>query len=181
MASGILQYQYLVKAIKGIFELTKAAPKIQKLASFGNQIRQKAVFLHSMRLLYNFLLRLVQLALPLIALFNKKMKLFVSGRKRVFQELQASLNEGQPTLWFHAASLGEYEQGLPVMEAIQKKYPNHQLLITFFSPSGYEVKKHSAFAKAVTYLPLDTSRNVAKFLDCVRPDAALFYQIRVLA
>ena len=134
-----------------------------------------------MRLLYTFLLHLVQLALPLVGLFNRKMKLSVDGRKRVYEELRASLKEGQPTLWFHAASLGEYEQGLPVMEAIQKQYPNHQLLITFFSPSGYEVKKDSAFlpdgrqgAKAVTYLPLDTVINVTKFLDIVKPEAAFF-------
>jgi 3-deoxy-D-manno-octulosonic-acid transferase len=127
-----------------------------------------------MRTLYTFLLHLVQLTLPLVGLFNGKLKLFVAGRSRVFQELRASLNEGQPTLWFHAASLGEYEQGLPVMEAIQKLYPEHQLLISFFSPSGYEVKKDSAFAKAVTYLPLDTAINAAKFLDIVKPEAAFF-------
>ena len=92
----------------------------------------------------------------------------------MFHELRASLNEGQPTLWFHAASLGEYEQGLPVMEAIQKRYPEYQLLISFFSPSGYVVKKDSAFAKAVTYLPLDTAINAAKFLDIVKPEAAFF-------
>jgi 3-deoxy-D-manno-octulosonic-acid transferase len=127
-----------------------------------------------MRILYTFLLHLVQLALPLVGLFSGKLKLFVSGRSRVFQELKASLNEGQPTLWFHAASLGEYEQGLPVMEAIQKLYPEHQLLISFFSPSGYEVKKNTAFAKAVTYLPLDTAINARKFLDIVKPEAAFF-------
>ena len=127
-----------------------------------------------MRLHYTFLLHLVQLALPLVGLFNGKMKLSVDGRKRVYEELRSSLKEGQPALWFHAASLGEYEQGLPVMEAIQKQYPLHQILITFFSPSGYEVKKDSAIGKAVTYLPLDTVINANKFLDIVKPDAAFF-------
>lgn len=174
MSSGIFQYPYLIQRLGGNKRALIPKTKIQKLASFGNQIRQKAVFSLGMRFLYNFLVHLVQLVLPVTGIFSEKMKLFVSGRKRVFRELDMTLKKGQPTLWFHAASLGEYEQGLPVMEAIQKIYPKHQLLITFFSPSGYEVKKDTAFAKAVTYLPLDTRRNAIKFIDRVRPEAVFF-------
>ena len=102
------------------------------------------------------------------------MDLFVKGRRTVFSTLKADLEAEKPVIWFHAASLGEYEQGLPVMETVAHQYPEHQLLLTFFSPSGYEVKKDSAFAKAVTYLPLDTPANAKAFLDAAQPEMVFF-------
>ena len=126
-----------------------------------------------MHLAYNILIALVQGVLPVSRLFNTKMRQFVSGRKRVYDHLER-LDKTKPTVWFHAASLGEYEQGAPVMEAIQEQYPDHQLLVTFFSPSGYEIKKNNAFAKATTYLPLDTQANAQRFLSVAKPDLAIF-------
>jgi 3-deoxy-D-manno-octulosonic-acid transferase len=102
------------------------------------------------------------------------MRLFVAGRKKVFSILEDKLDRGTPAIWFHAASLGEYEQGVPVMEEVKKRYPGHQLVLTFFSPSGYEIKKNNALAKAATYLPLDTPSNVRRFLDMVNPEMVFF-------
>lgn len=127
-----------------------------------------------MRRLYSFLTSVVQRSLPVTGLFSNKMNLFVRGRKNVFSILKKELETGKPVIWFHAASLGEYEQGLPVMEAVAQQYPKHQLLLTFFSPSGYEVKRDSAFAKAVAYLPLDTPSNARVFLDLVQPELVFF-------
>lgn len=112
--------------------------------------------------------------LKLLALFNPKIKLFVKGRKSVFQVLSATLKTEDKTIWFHAASLGEYEQGLPVMEKIKKEFPNHKIVVTFFSPSGYEVRKNNSLADACVYLPLDTKSNAQKFLKLVHPDLVFF-------
>jgi len=127
-----------------------------------------------MRFVYTILIHLVQGLFPVIAGFNPKMKQFVQGRRSVFDTLTAKLDSQKPRVWFHAASLGEYEQGVPVMKAIQEQYPEHQLVITFFSPSGYEIKKNNAFAKATTYLPLDTPKNARRFLDIIQPELAIF-------
>lgn len=126
------------------------------------------------RLLYNFLLKAGEIVIWPTQFFSPKMKLFIQGRKTVFETLQNSLQKDEPTLWFHCASLGEYEQGLPIMEAMKKDYPGHQLVLSFFSPSGYEVRKNAAIADVVCYLPLDTPSNVKKFLNHVRPSMAFF-------
>jgi 3-deoxy-D-manno-octulosonic-acid transferase len=110
----------------------------------------------------------------LVALFSPKIKLFVEGRKTVFQSLESKISSSDKTIWFHAASLGEYEQGLPVMEKIKNKYPNHKIVVTFFSPSGYEVRKNNSMADACVYLPLDTKSNALKFLKLVHPDLVFF-------
>lgn len=112
--------------------------------------------------------------LKLIALFNSKIKLFVEGRKSTFDILNKEINPGDRTIWFHCASLGEFEQGLPVMEAVNKSYPSHKIVVTFFSPSGYEVKKNSSSADVITYLPLDSVKNAKRFLDAVHPELAIF-------
>lgn len=126
-----------------------------------------------MHRLYTILIQLVEWLLPVTGLLSTKMRQFVRGRKDVYPRL-ASLDPKNPVIWFHAASLGEYEQGVPVMEAMQEAYPNHQLLVTFFSPSGYEIKKDTAFAKSVTYLPLDTQANAKKFIARINPALAIF-------
>ena len=127
-----------------------------------------------MQLIYSFLTRISYLFLWIAQFFSKKMKLFVSGRKGVFEKLKISIAEEDKTIWFHCASLGEYEQGLPIMEAVKKKFPKHKIVITFFSPSGYEVKKNTPIADVVVYLPLDTKPNAQKFIELLHPSLALF-------
>jgi 3-deoxy-D-manno-octulosonic-acid transferase len=112
--------------------------------------------------------------LHLIALFNKKIKLFVSGRKQSFNTLQQHIKETDRVFWVHVASLGEYEQGLPLMEALKQKFPQHKIVLTFFSPSGYEVKKNNTIADVTIYLPLDTISNAKQFLRIVHPEKAFF-------
>lgn len=102
------------------------------------------------------------------------MKLFVNGRKTVFGTLEQKINSSDKTIWFHAASLGEYEQGLPVMEKIKEKFPNHKIVVTFFSPSGYEVRKNNSIADATVYLPLDTKLNAKRFLKLIHPEMVFF-------
>ena len=110
----------------------------------------------------------------LLALFSPKIKLFVKGRKTVFQTLANKINVEDKTIWFHAASLGEFEQGLPVIEKIKIQFPNHKIVVTFFSPSGYEVRKNNTIADVTIYLPLDTKSNAQKFLKLVHPDLVFF-------
>jgi 3-deoxy-D-manno-octulosonic-acid transferase len=117
-----------------------------------------------MSFIYNFILLFASQFLELLAFFNPKIKLFVAGRKSVFQTLQNKIQEIDKTIWFHAASLGEYEQGLPVIEKVKAQFPNHKIIITFFSPSGYEVRKNNTVADVTVYLPLDTIANAKQFL-----------------
>lgn len=106
-----------------------------------------------MLFLYNLLLILASQIVKLLALFSPKIKLFVAGRKTVFETLSEKIKHNDKTIWFHAASLGEFEQGLPVMEKIKIQYPNHQIVVTFFSPSGYEVRRNNTIADVTVYLP----------------------------
>ena len=93
-----------------------------------------------MLFLYNFLVQFSSFVLKFVAVFNPKIKLFVDGRKSVFSTLTEKIKPSDKTIWFHAASLGEFEQGLPVIEKVKEKFPNHKIVITFFSPSGFEVR-----------------------------------------
>ena len=127
-----------------------------------------------MLFLYNLIIILASQIVKLLALFNPKMKLFVNGRKDVFSILKSKIALTDKTIWFHAASLGEYEQGLPVIEKIKIQYPHHKIVITFFSPSGYEVRKNNTVADATVYLPLDTKRNAQQFLKLVHPEMVFF-------
>lgn len=124
--------------------------------------------------LYNILVVLTGFILKVIAVFSPKMKLFVNGRKNVFSTLTSKIKSIDKTIWFHAASLGEYEQGLPVIEKIKAKYPNHKIVLTFFSPSGYEVRKNNTVADVTVYLPLDTKANAEKFIALVHPELVFF-------
>ena len=108
------------------------------------------------------------------AIFSPKIRLFVDGRKTVFSILKSKISPVDKTIWFHAASLGEFEQGLPVMEKIKTKFPNHKIVLTFFSPSGYEVRKNNTIADVTVYLPLDTKFNAKRFLNLVHPDLVFF-------
>ena len=109
-----------------------------------------------------------------MALFSPKLKLFVEGRKDVFTTLKTKIKSSDRVIWVHAASLGEYEQGIPVMEALKKEFPNHKLVVTFFSPSGYEVRKNNTLADVTIYLPLDTKSNAKEFIKTIHPDLVLF-------
>jgi 3-deoxy-D-manno-octulosonic-acid transferase len=127
-----------------------------------------------MLFLYNLILLFASQVLKLLALFNPKMKLFVDGRKGVFERIREKINPTDKTIWFHAASLGEYEQGLPVIEQIKIKYPDHKIVVTFFSPSGYEVRKSNTTADLTIYLPLDTKHNAQLFVELVHPEMVFF-------
>jgi len=124
--------------------------------------------------LYNLLVHFVGFLLKIVALFNPKMKLFVDGRKSVFEQIKQKISSNDKTIWFHAASLGEFEQGIPVMEKIKIKFPNHKIIVTFFSPSGFEVRKNNSIADLTIYLPLDTQQNAKQFLDLIRPEMVFF-------
>ena len=127
-----------------------------------------------MLFIYNLIVVLADFILKIVALFNNKIRLFVDGRKPVFKILSNKIKAYDKTIWFHAASLGEYEQGLPVMERMKSRFPNHLIVLTFFSPSGYEVRKNNTIADVTVYLPLDTQSNVNQFLKLVRPDMVFF-------
>lgn len=127
-----------------------------------------------MHFIYNIITLLAAQLLKIVALFSPKMKLFVDGRKSVFQTLVDKIQTSDKTIWFHAASLGEYEQGLPVIEAIKQQFPNHKIVVTFFSPSGYEVRKNNTVADVTVYLPLDTISNAKQFISLVHPEMAFF-------
>jgi len=118
--------------------------------------------------LYGFLIRLA-------APFNPKAKLWIKGRKNLFCNLKKSLqNVSAPIAWFHCSSLGEFEQARPVIEQFRETFPQFKILLTFFSPSGFEAKKNTSIADWVTYLPLDTPLNARKFVKIVNPKIALF-------
>ncbi len=127
-----------------------------------------------MGFLYTIFISLFNTLLPVIGLLSPKLKLFAVGRKGVLKTLEAALSSDDRTIWFHCASLGEYEQGVPVMEDLKKKYPDHKFVITFFSPSGYEVKKDSKLGDVIVYLPIDTRANSRKFIKLVNPELAVF-------
>ncbi|WP_264519706.1 3-deoxy-D-manno-octulosonic acid transferase [Flavobacterium sp. N1994] len=127
-----------------------------------------------MLFLYNVLLLFASQIVKLLALFSPKIKLFVDGRKTVFEALTSKINPEDKTIWFHAASLGEYEQGLPVIEKIKIQFPNHKIVLTFFSPSGFEVRKNNTIADVTIYLPLDTKSNAKEFLKLVHPELVFF-------
>ncbi|WP_343703427.1 glycosyltransferase N-terminal domain-containing protein [Chitinophaga sp.] len=126
--------------------------------------------------LYNTGIRLYQAAVRLSASIgkNRKAQQWLDGRNNSWPALKAVVQGPEPVIWVHAASLGEFEQGRPVLEAMRKAYPAHKILLSFFSPSGYEVRKNYPGADYVCYLPLDTAANAAAFLDIVQPRLAVF-------
>ena len=122
------------------------------------------------RLLYDLFIHLLLLAYRVAAAFHPKAKKWVNGRKFVFQDLENQLSGNEkPVAWFHCASLGEFEQGRPVLEAFRREFPHFNILLTFFSPSGYELRRDYAGADWVSYLPADTAANARRFVETVRP------------
>ncbi len=124
--------------------------------------------------LYNFVLILADFFLRIIALFNKKLRLFVGGRKEVFTKLKNEITLGDKVIWIHCASLGEFEQGRPIIEKLKVNYPSYKIVLTFFSPSGYEVRKNYKGADVICYLPLDTKKNAREFINLTNPTLAIF-------
>lgn len=116
---------------------------------------------------YLFLVRIASLT-------NTKAKLWLEGRRTVIEDIRSSGIIGKPIIWIHSASLGEFEQGRPIIEKLRTSYPDHKILVTFFSPSGYEVRKNYEGADFVTYLPIDTKGNARQFVSLVRPQLVIF-------
>lgn len=125
-------------------------------------------------MLYNIIMYIYQAGIAIYSHFNEKVKKMWIGERAAFGVLQKQVEPNAKYVWFHAASLGEFEQGRPLIEKIKKEYPNYKILLTFFSPSGYEVRKNYEQADIVTYLPIDTVANAQRFLRIVRPVMAFF-------
>ncbi len=121
-----------------------------------------------MLLIYNLGLRVYYILIFIFSAFNKKAKLWIKGRQQI---IYANPHE---SIWFHFASLGEFEQGRPVLEQIRNLHPKSKIVITFFSPSGYEVRKNTPLADAVYYLPLDTAKNAREFVTAINPTLVIF-------
>ena len=127
-----------------------------------------------MRLIYNISIWLYVVTIRIASLYNLKAKKWVKGRENIFSELEAVVRNQKNIVWFHCASLGEFEQGKPIIEAYKLNHPTHQILLTFFSASGFEIKKNTALANWVFYLPADTTSNAKKFINLVNPIKVVF-------
>lgn len=128
-----------------------------------------------MKILYNLFIKLYPIAAQLLSNKNVKAKLWVNGRKDIFNKLQQVFaNNESKVIWMHCSSLGEFEQGRPVLEGLKQQYPNYKILLTFFSPSGYEIHKNFDGANWVFYLPMDSEENAKRFYKIVNPKLILF-------
>ena len=125
-------------------------------------------------MIYNLTMYILELGIKLAALFSDKPAKMVKGHREVFDLLKSKIDRNAQYIWFHAASLGEFEQGRPLIERIRKEYPQYKILQTFFSPSGYEVRKNYDGADIVCYLPIDTPANAKKFIELVNPCMVFF-------
>lgn len=127
-----------------------------------------------MNFLYNTGIHLYSIGARIASRTNPKTKKMTEGQKSTFGHLRATLPADGRTIWIHASSLGEFEQGRPLIERLRRLHPDRKILLTFFSPSGYEVRKNYPMADAVAYLPFDTPRNARRFIETVRPSVAIF-------
>lgn len=127
-----------------------------------------------MKFIYNLFIQIFGLLIKISSLFDAKAKKWIIGRKNIFEEIEKAISSDDKVIWMHTASLGEFEQGRPVLEALRKKCPAHKLLLTFFSPSGYEIKKNYDQVDHVFYLPLDTPKNAKRFIKLIHPELAIF-------
>ena len=127
-----------------------------------------------MSLLYTLSIHIYNFIIRVSSLFNAKAKLWVKGRQNIFERLQSEITPHKFIAWFHCASLGEFEQGRPVIEAFAKEHPEFKILLTFFSPSGYEIRKNYDGADWVFYLPIDTPQNAKRFIQIANPTFAVF-------
>ena len=125
--------------------------------------------------IYRLAISAYSLLIKIAANFNAKAALFANGRKNLLKKIKTTLaDKNAPRIWMHCASLGEFEQGRPVLEALKQKYPSHEIVLTFFSPSGYEVRKNYKGADYVFYLPMDSKHNATAFLNLVQPALCIF-------
>lgn len=124
--------------------------------------------------MYNIIMYVIQFGIAMGSLFNEKLRRMWRGEQEAVRILREKVEPDAQYVWFHAASLGEFEQGRPLIEQIRKDYPQYKILLTFFSPSGYEVRKNYEGADIITYLPIDTVGNARRFLRAVRPVMAFF-------
>ena len=124
--------------------------------------------------IYNLGLVLYVWAIALASPWHRKAKLWIDGRKGLFRRMKESIDPSARIIWIHAASLGEFEQGRPLIEKIRKEHPEYKILLTFFSPSGYEIRKNYDQADYIFYLPIDTPRKARRFLDIAHPEIAIF-------
>jgi len=127
-----------------------------------------------MRIIYELGLHIYAFIAFIVSPYNKKAHQWCSGRKESFKYLNSKIKEMDNILWMHCASLGEFEQGRPLIESIKKRYPEYKILLTFFSPSGYEIRKNYKMADYICYLPLDTRKNARKFINIVNPKKVFF-------
>lgn len=125
-------------------------------------------------ILYNIFLIFFRFGIRIAAIFNEKAKKWLVGRQNLLQILKQSIPGGEKIIWMHCASLGEFEQGRPVIEKLRATHPSYKILLTFFSPSGYEIRKNYEHADYVFYLPLDSSSNAKQFIDIVNPSLVIF-------
>jgi 3-deoxy-D-manno-octulosonic-acid transferase len=128
-----------------------------------------------MVILYNLSIFFLSVLIKHASLFHSKAKAFVTGRKGILKKIEeATVNLQSPLVWVHCASLGEFEQGRPIIEAIKKDFPDHKIFLTFFSPSGFEVRKNYPQADFVFYLPWDTSKHARRLVNAIKPSLAIF-------
>jgi len=127
-----------------------------------------------MGIIYNFIIQIIQIILHFLKYFNSNIKKFIHERKDVFKDLELNISNNQKYIWIHVASLGEYEQGFPVFNKIKSLYNDHKIVISFFSSSGYNVRKLNPISDLTVYLPIDTAKNVNKFLDLLNPQMVFF-------
>ncbi|CVK15385.1 3-deoxy-D-manno-octulosonic-acid transferase [Apibacter mensalis] len=123
---------------------------------------------------YTLGIHLMGAGMKIASFFHPKAKLWIQGRVQVFAEIQNRISPTDSVIWMHVSSLGEYEQGLPLLIALKKKFPEHKLALSFFSPSGYEVVKNNCMADLLFYIPLDTPSNANKLIELLHPDYAIF-------
>lgn len=124
--------------------------------------------------LYNIVIAAYEATIKFVAFWHPKARLWSDGRKRLEERLRADIAKGERIVWVHAASLGEFEQGRPIIERIRTEHPEYKILLTFFSPSGYEIRKNYAGADHIFYIPADRPKRVRRFLDIVNPEIAIF-------
>jgi 3-deoxy-D-manno-octulosonic-acid transferase len=130
--------------------------------------------LTNMNFVYHIGLYIFKFLLIIASPFNLRAKKWIAGRKNLFNKISSQLKSNEKRIWIHAASLGEFEQGRPVIEEIKKQWPDLKIVLTFFSPSGYEIRKDYELADYVFYLPLDTRSNANKFIELIKPEFAIF-------
>lgn len=127
-----------------------------------------------MLFIYNLFIRVYVLGIRIVSAWNGKAKQWIEGRKNLFEELEKKINPGEKIIWFHCASAGEFEQGKPVIEEIKKLYPVYKILVSFFSPSGFNAARKYQSADFITYLPADTRKNARRFIELVKPELVIF-------